>query len=80
MVYKLGAQLVAKGDRNVIATVVERRIMAGVPHYRLLITPNLYNAPPRWLSEYGILVDFEPAGSIRRKSSWIGSLLSRSST
>ena len=79
MAYKIGVQLVAKNDRSVIATVIERRILAGIPHYRLLIKPNLYNAPPRWLSEYGILLDYEPAGAIRRKASWLGAFFGRTS-
>lgn len=80
MAYKIGAQLLAKSDRNVIATVTERRIIAGIPHYRLQIKPNLYNAQPRWLSEYGILLDYEPAGGVRRRPFVLGGFLKGTSS
>jgi hypothetical protein len=37
-------------------------MMSGIPHYKLSVEPNLYNVQPKWIAEYGILIDFEPRG------------------
>ncbi len=59
-IYEVGAQFIDKSDSKVIATVIEKRLIHNIPHYQLSIEPNLYNAQPRWLSEYGILIEYAP--------------------
>ena len=63
--YKISDEFVDKTDNRVTATSIDKRIMSGVPHYKLSVEPNLYNVQPRWLSEYGILIDFDPRGRTR---------------
>ncbi len=66
--YDVGAKFVGKEDKLVIATITEKTMIGGNPHYRLSIVPNLYNAQPRWLSEYGILIEFAPESSVKAKA------------
>ena len=60
--YNISDQFVDRNDKRITASITEKRIMGGVPHYKLSVQPNLYNVQPRWISEYGILIDFEPRG------------------
>ncbi len=58
--YELGARFVGRADRSIIATVTDKKLICNLPHYKLSIAPNLYNAQSTWLSEYGILLGFFP--------------------
>jgi len=58
--YEIGAQFIDNADTNTVATVIDKRSIGEVIHYKLSVEPNLYNAQPRWLSEYGILIDYAP--------------------
>ena len=63
--YNISDEFVDKTDNRVTATITDKCIMGGVPHYKLSVQPNLYNVHPRWIAEYGILIDFDPRGRTR---------------
>ena len=60
--YQIGDQFVDRTEQRVTGTISEKMMLSGIPHYKLSIEPNLYNIEPSWLSEYGILINFEPMG------------------
>ena len=68
--YEIGDLFVDKTEKSVKAIITDKKVMNGIPHYKLSIQPNLYNIEPSWLSEYGILISFEPMvrfGRVKRK-------------
>ena len=60
--YQIGDQFVDRTDKRVTASITDKQTKSGIPHYKLSVEPNLYNVEPRWISEYGILMGFEPMG------------------
>ena len=68
--YEIGDQFVDRTEPRITGTISEKMMLSGIPHYKLSIAPNLYNIEPSWLSEYGILINFEPKsrfGRVKRK-------------
>ena len=66
--YQIGDQFVDRTDKRVTASITDKQMKSGIPHYKLSVEPNLYNIEPRWISEYGILMGFEPMGRGGRPS------------
>jgi len=64
--YEIGDQFVDMTEPRITSTISEKLMLSGIPHYKLSIEPNLYNIEPSWLSEYGILISFEPMGRFGR--------------
>ena len=60
--YQIGDQFVDRTEPSITGSISEKRMIGGIPHYKLSIEPNLYNVEPSWISEYGILIGFEPKG------------------
>ena len=60
--YEIGDQFVDRTEPRITGTISEKMMLSGIPHYKLSIEPNLYNIEPSWLSEYGLLINFEPRG------------------
>lgn len=63
--YEVGMTFLNNTDHSVTATITDKQVIGDILHYKLSIVPNLYNAQPRWLSEYGILLDYTPQSSAR---------------
>ena len=60
--YEIGDMFVDKTEKSVTAIITDKRVMNGITHYLLTIHPSRYKNQSGWISEYGILINFEPMG------------------